>query len=157
MSALISADIVFYNSVDRLTVDGTYWAGLQGKAQPQFDEPEVGRVVEPARHATVPRAAAPTTAPGHAVRAGSRASGVGLRGAAVIAFPVIAPLPHVAAHVIDVQLVGLLGSHIMGFIASVELAEVARYGRHGTPVPDRADEVYSPSFNYFCYYTFLQQ
>ena len=67
------------------------------------------------------RKAAPTTTPVHTERARRRAGRVGLRAAAVRAIPVRAPLPHIAAHVVDAELVGRLCAHLVGFAAAVAI------------------------------------
>ena len=78
------------------------------------------RGVAAGRHATAPRAVDvdPAAATVHTVRATGGTRRVGLRTAAVTAVPVLAPLPHVAAHVVQTQLVSLLRAHRLCAIAA---------------------------------------
>ena len=65
----------------------------------------VWSVAVPIRDSTDPSAVEPATAPIHAGRATRRPCRVVLTTAAVIAVPVLAPLPNVTAHVVDSKFV----------------------------------------------------
>ena len=81
--------------------------------------PAVGIVGEPIRDTAAPRVAAPITAAENAARARRRALRIRLRIAAVAAFPVLTPLTHVTAHVVQSQLVRLLRAYRVSIATAV--------------------------------------
>ena len=91
------------------------------KHQPEADVADPVDRYEPeaVRYAAVPRKDAPTAAPVHTDRAGSRAGRVGLRCGWIISKPIMTPFPHVAAHVIKPQFVGLLLANRMRLAATI--------------------------------------
>ena len=89
------------------------------KAEPAAAAPEAGVVVAPQRHTADPRVVVQATATKHAARAGRRPLRIRLACTTIVAIPVLAPLPNVAAHVIQAKLVGTLGLHRMGIASAV--------------------------------------
>lgn len=92
---------------------------LLGKAQAE----DVARVrrdaVAPTRNTAARSAAVPAASAEQAVRARRRAGGIRLAAAAVRAKPVLTPLKHIAAHVVDAKFVRSLGRHIVRSVAAV--------------------------------------
>ena len=70
------------------------------EAEPEAVVTAVGRADDAKRRAAVPRAAATTTAAEHAVRATAGTCRIRLRGTAVTAISILAPLPHIARHIV---------------------------------------------------------
>ena len=71
------------------------------------------------RGAAVPRGAAPTAAAKDAVRALSGDLGIRLCDSRVSGVPIIAPFPHVAAHVMEAQFVGFFLARELGLDAVI--------------------------------------
>ena len=86
----------------------------EAKAEAKVVAAEDGGTAATAQHTAEPLALAPAAATEHAVRATAWACRIRLRTAAVNVIPILAPLPHVAAHVVEAQFVGLLLRHKMG-------------------------------------------
>ena len=72
-------------------------------------------------HTTHSEGPVPATSAHDACITGCRSDGIGRRLVSVQAIPVGTPLLDVAAHVINAQFVGCLGSHGMGYIIGVAL------------------------------------
>ena len=84
----------------------------EGKAQAEVVETDRRAAVGTIRHAAFHREAEPATATEHAVRSSIGIGGIGLRCACVTTRPIIiTPFEHVAAHIVDAQLVGRLGGY----------------------------------------------
>ena len=65
-------------------------------------------------HAAAPVVGVPRAAPENAVSTCGSSLRIGLAAAAVIPIPVATPLPHVAAHIVNAQFVGLFFAHRVG-------------------------------------------
>lgn len=87
----------------------------QAEAETQAIAAVVGAAEATVRHPTDPGIVDPAAAAVHAAGARSRPCGVGLRTVGVGSVPVLTPLPHVAAHVVQPQLVGLFTPPRGGF------------------------------------------
>ncbi len=87
--------------------------GLKGEAESEEVAPVRRAGVVAERHTAAPGAAAPAAATVHAVRARGWARGIGLCVFAIIAIPILAPLPHIAAHVVKAKFIGGLGAYWM--------------------------------------------
>ena len=83
----------------------------QGEAQADVITGERHRVEAAARHEAVFSVAAPTANPNHAVDARCGSHGIRLRITAIVAPPVVAPLEHVPAHVVQAKLVRRFRGH----------------------------------------------
>ncbi len=83
----------------------------EDKAEPEKAIAEAGGVVAAISRATAPGTAEPATTADHAVRPTRRSGGISLQTAAVPAIPVLTPLPYIAGHFIDAELVGRLGGN----------------------------------------------
>ena len=77
-----------------------------GKAQPEVVAAARRRVVVPMRNTAAPRIVVPTATTVHAVRATVRSCRIRLRATAIVAVPVRAPLPYVAAHIVYAEFIG---------------------------------------------------
>ena len=71
------------------------------------------RVVVTVRYAAVGSAVVPATTAQHAVRPIGRTSRIGLLATAIAAIPVIAPLIHIAAHVVQSKYIRCLTGYFM--------------------------------------------
>ena len=91
----------------------------EGKAQAEAAA-TARRVVEATiRHAAVPRVVDPATATVHEDRPSIETCGIVLRRTAITVKPVATQFPHVAAHIVDAQLVGRLGGYGVNLVATV--------------------------------------
>ena len=115
---------------------------LKGKAQPKVAAAVGGRVADTIRHTAAPGVDDPAATTLHPAKPRRRPGGVRLGGRTIRTFPVLTPLPNVAAHVIKPQLIGRLRGHIVGGVATVvakpgHTAQVAAAGilRLFTSVP----------------------
>ena len=79
---------------------------LLGKAEAEAIEAVAGRDGVPKRNTAAPRIVEPTATTVHAVRATVRSCRIRLRATAIVAIPVRAPLPYVAAHIVDAEFIG---------------------------------------------------
>ena len=91
----------------------------KSEAEPDVVAPVGGGGVVPIRHTTVPRVEDPATAAQHAVRATCRTLRVSLRATTIVAVPVTAPFPNIAAHVVQTQLVVRFRPHRMRLLVAV--------------------------------------
>ena len=94
-------------------------ANLQDKAQAEAVAPAARSAAVPVRHTAAPGAEVPAAATVHPVRARGWSLGIRLSGGTVFAIPVAASFPHVAAHVVEAQLVRRLCLHGMRLVAAV--------------------------------------
>lgn len=94
---------------------------LDGKHQPQSqaDAPKRRSVEAPKSNTTVPRVAEPTPTAIHAVSPRTRTRGIRLGRGRIIPVPIRAPLPNVAAHVVQTQLVRPFPAHGMCFLTRI--------------------------------------
>ena len=92
---------------------------LLGKTQAEVAAAAAGRAAAPKRNTAVPRVAVPTATTAHAERARRRTLWVVLGGTTIIIVPVVAPLPYVATHVIQSQLIRFFLSNFVRFIFRV--------------------------------------
>ena len=91
----------------------------EGQSEAKVVVAEVGGVVVTVRRATEPRVVVPATAAVHAVRPTISTRRIGLRGATIAAIPVTAPLPNIATHIIQAQLIRLFRADSMSFTFTV--------------------------------------
>ena len=91
----------------------------EDKAEPDQAATVVGVVDVAVSRPAVPVTAVPTATTIHAVRPTGRTSGISLGTAAIGAIPVLAPLLYVAAHIVDAQLIGLLGAYGMSLATRI--------------------------------------
>ena len=99
----------------------TIVAEQESKAKAEVGVAEVSVAPVAIRYTAVPGEVVPAATTDHAVRARCRSGWVGRWRAAVIilSIPVLTPLIHIAAHVIDAKLVGLLGGDFVSRFAAV--------------------------------------
>ena len=93
----------------------------EGEAKAEVAAAKARRVAEAKRRATVPIVVEPATATINPDRPTVWTRRIGLSIAAIAAIPILAPFPHVAAHVIQAQLVRLLGLHGMCLTSTVTI------------------------------------
>ena len=94
------------------------------KAQAEAVEVAIGAPIVAVRHTAPPGGVDPTAATVHMGRARSRSSGVGLSIRTVAAVPVLARLKHIAAHVVEAKLVGLLGGNSVSAVVGTATAHM---------------------------------
>ena len=85
----------------------------RNQAEPKTEEAVAiaWRVAASIRHATTLSVEVPTTTPKHAFRSIFRTLRVRLRIEAIAAIQILAPFPHIAAHIVQTEGVGLFGAH----------------------------------------------
>ena len=88
---------------------------LKGEAQAEVVARVVRRAPAAARHTAAPGIVAPATTPVHADRGLGVVARIrrGRLAVIILIVPVLAPLPHVAAHIVEAQLVGRFLGHGM--------------------------------------------
>ena len=78
----------------------------EGKAETKVVEAERRRVAVTMRRAAAPRTVEPAATTAHAERPTVRSCRIRLRATAIVAIPVRAPLPYVAAHIVNAEFIG---------------------------------------------------
>ena len=91
----------------------------KNKTEAYGDVAVVRVVVDTIRDATAPRVVDPAATAKHTARTIIWAFRIGLGITCIIVIPVLAPLPHVATHIVDAKFVGLLGLHWVGAIIGI--------------------------------------